>query len=495
MNQVENVLLLAMSTLPRNPAINTYCAEHEETSLHFKGISQLEAHTKYVISLLKENDEPLSRIVILSTCETREQTPDLWHGETAISFYEKRVREFCKRKESSFTDDWGLEDKDTNLKEHVLAKEVSEPEILIIESENEIWFWDAVKAIKGTSANCDIHLYMDMQGGDRNAIFAVNSIIELLKNQNVTVCGRYANDFRPQKTTHQIREVSGEYRTYDLITAMEVFKNYGWGGELKKYFNNVVKDSKEFKLLKAIEKASKSISLCDVDDFDDAIRAIEELHGKFENISSDSSKATQLDVVYQDIYQDYSSIFQAKYRYVEQIQWCLRKNFVQQALTIFEAKMPYEYIHSGMVYYFEEGEDKDEFLQKCKTIYYKLEPRERYKMIDLNHYLVKYRSENGSGKKNNIDWRYGCNKNEVIRSLNQYKKLCKQRNDTNHASSRQFQEGGFAAYMRENDEGFKKMTDKATHQPANEIKQFLANWIQLADSVPKEIKDKAVDLS
>ena len=46
----ENVMLLAMSTLPGMPKINTYQIKDESgNTLYFKSISQMEPHTKYVL--------------------------------------------------------------------------------------------------------------------------------------------------------------------------------------------------------------------------------------------------------------------------------------------------------------------------------------------------------------------------------------------------------------------------------------------------------------
>ena len=64
---------------------------------------------------------------------------------------------------------------------------------------------------------------------------------------------------------------------------------------------------------------------------------------------------------------------------------CLDKNFLQQALTILEAKMPYEFIHSGLLYYLKKGEDREKFLTICEEMYLKLARKDRYWMKDLNH--------------------------------------------------------------------------------------------------------------
>ncbi len=81
---------------------------------------------------------------------------------------------------------------------------------------------------------------MDMQGGDRNAISQMNAMAELLVRQKVEIQARYANDYEPkkEKPLHTIRDASREYRTYELISAMDIFARYGWGDKLEEYFKN-----------------------------------------------------------------------------------------------------------------------------------------------------------------------------------------------------------------------------------------------------------------
>ena len=48
----ENVMLLAMSTLPQRPKVNTYQFREEGGTVCFKSFSQMEPHTKYVLHML-----------------------------------------------------------------------------------------------------------------------------------------------------------------------------------------------------------------------------------------------------------------------------------------------------------------------------------------------------------------------------------------------------------------------------------------------------------
>lgn len=487
----DNVMLLTMSTLPFNIAMNTYIKKEGDKEFVYKGLSQLEPHTKHVIAQLAQQNQRLNRIVILASKETREDRPEKWKGETAISFFEKRIRKFAG--EDCQIENFGVEDSLTERVETIIPKDLygdSMPEFIIVEMEDELFFWDAVQKILGNDKNRSIHLYMDMQGGDRNAVSQLNAIVTLLERQKVTICGRYSNDYEPKKLKplHHIREASEEYRTYELITAMEIFTTYGWGDKLENYFGKMNGSSKEAKLLKAIKQASSAISMCNVENFDSAVQKIADLRMEFEA----SKEITQLNVVYENIKEEYELLFDAKYRYVEQIRWCIKKNFIQQALTIFEAKMPYEFVHSGMIYYLEKGEDTDEFLRECEKLYYGLSFNERYKMKDLNHYFVKYYQ----GESANIVKKYGLSDKEKIQEcLKKYMLLCRMRNQINHASASQHNKDGFFLYMKNKHRSDKNWIISPGRNYKNEILQFLDEWENLADLIPETVKNKVEDMS
>lgn len=382
----ENVVLLAMSTLPRNPEINTYQVEDEEKwgqTLYFKSFSQMEPHTKYVLYQLAARKERLDRIVILESKKVREEKSEDWGDETATSLFEKRIKKYLGSDEKI-----EVQDKLTDRLEELTETEIKPsfyqgsedfPEFISINLDDPVFFWDAVQKILGNnkSKKRSIHLYMDMQGGDRNAISQMNAIVELLVRQKVEIQARYANNYEPkkEKLLHTIRDASREYRTYELISAMDIFARYGWGDKLEEYFRNEGKNpTKEKKLAEAIKEASLAISRCNGDGFDRAVEKIQGLEKEFE----DSKSKTEMDVVYQDIKENYAPLFNPKYRYVEQIRWCLDRRFLQQAYTIFEAKMPYEFVNSGLIYYMTKKastEEKEKFFEECNKLYERFSER------------------------------------------------------------------------------------------------------------------------
>lgn len=495
----RNVMLLAMSTFPTQPRMNTY--QDETGQLYLKGLSQLEPHTKYVLNLLAKQKERLDAIVILESAKVREEKPENWGKETATTFFVKRIYQYLGEEEPV---DIQVPDPLEELQETVPDQSLygsreDFPEILTVDLEDPVFFWVAVQKILGSDRRKTVHLYMDMQGGDRNAVSQMNAIAELLIRQNVEIRGRFANDFEPKKAPplHTIREASREYRTYDLISAMDIFVRYGWGDKLEEYFEkNQGKDTKEKHLTEAIKEASMAISRCNAEGFDHAVRKIERLQEEFENPET----ITEMDVVYRDIVENYAPLFGAKYRYVAQIRWCLDRNFLQQALTILEAKMPYEFVCSGLIYYQADEKNRERLFRICEKSYRLRDLREHYRMKDLNHYLIKDyccgdKESQFKDKEGLLIFGLGkARKKEVISLLGVYRKLCRMRNQMNHAAAREYQPGGWHSYMAGKYAEDRNWKEGKENHYEKEIRNFLQRWERLADQVPEAVKSQIVDL-
>lgn len=509
----ENVMLLTMSTLPRMPKINTYQIKDENgNDVYFKSISQMEPHTKYVLYQLAARKERLDRIVILESKEAHSERPENWGNETATTLFLKRIRNYLGGFEAIHI---AIQDTLEEVEETAVDLELYQnyfPEIHRIDLESPVYFWYAVQAIRGNGT--PVHLYMDMQGGDRNAVSQMNAVAELLVRQKVKIMGRFANDFEPkrQPPLHTIREASREYRTYELISAMDIFSRYGWGDKLQQYFQgNYPHDSRENRLVEAIKEASMAISRCNADGFDKAVRRIESLKSEFICIETKTGKeqsreenVSEMDVVYQDIYEDYKRLFKPEYRYVEQIRWCLDKQFLQQALTILEAKMPYEFIHSGLLYYLKKGENREEFFKKCENMYSDLDKEKKYQMKDINHYLIKYyycrRYCEESKAYRYVDpynlFSFGLGEEqqkEVYSILDKYRSLCELRNQVNHAAVGEHDPDGFFCYMQKKHKEDANWKKQKNAKYDKRIREFLDQWEQLARQVPEEIRNQIVD--
>lgn len=531
-NQKENVILLSMSTLPQTIKTNKFQYLKENRS--FWGKSQLTPDTKTILSILDSKNEGIDRIVILATKEAQEKKERILEDEDgnkignintdAVSFFQQEILDYvenCKKNPSD--DEYCL--KNLSLEEENFV--VVDLDKYGSENEEEVIF-DAVKAIKGDNHG-EIELYINMQGGIRSTMMKMNAITELLETQNVKVVGRYANNYNAREPQPYISaSVADDYRLYELVTAMAIFKKYGHGEKLLEYFRDASKDSFEKKLAKAIKLAADSIQLCDVDGFDEAIETIREI----DKIYEESKAAPTLKIIYQDIKSDYAPILYAQHKYVAQIRWCLEKGFLQQSMTILESKMPDEYVRSGIVYYCKKGQEEvvlEQLMKLYDEEYVKInkdkngneirtESKDSYLMKNINHFFInsmvgfkKDRKEiciRDKFEKYKIEMFFGSseenNKTDVRESYVTYRKIKKIRNEMNHAQSKH-SDSGFCSLMLEKKKNepkgsriyeiFKDKQRMSSRAVKDMIEKYLDEWEKLADQVPKEVKEKVADIS
>lgn len=446
----ENVLLITMSTFnAKNLITNTYYfTEESGEKKYFYGISQLEPGTKRVLYKLEKEKKKINRIVIIETKETYEaiipadqQDEEIEIKRTAVKLYLNRIREYLD-----------IDNKDDYIKNYfdnyLFKHEHVDADDFIIKTINDI---------KGDNGK-EINLYIDTQGGLRDLNTQMNAVLELLKNQRVKIAGRYLSDFKNGQKESRIMEVDDRYRTYDFLTAMNSFERYGQGEDLVEYLKkdkSLENDENAKLIVDSIKKASDAISLCRANEFDDAITELQRA------LANRDNNNTLIDVVAQDIRNDYKSVWEAKdkaERYIKQIKWCLRKGFIQPAITFCEAKIPYVLVKSGIIYYAEDDNELEEFKKQIdylkKNDNYLKNKSARYHFYDVDHLLVhsvllrddtadtviKYSDgEINENKKGNsvciklYSGVIGKEKKKIETILNKYREIREFRNDTNHS--------------------------------------------------------------
>lgn len=430
-SKTENVLFFELSTIPK-PKMNRYEFDCKEDSESFRctGISQLEPGTKKVLYELARKGKKLNRIVIVESQDVRTKevqgiAGDFWDDpeymknkcRSAVCFYKQRILDYIHRNyqkqilqnpedlipdsetyEMHFPE--GVHYSEDELKVlfyDIPTKEISEeaPENKGVYQENSLeLFMEIIHGIKGNRGK-KINLYFDTQGGDRSALLQANAVVELLKDQGVEVKGRYAVPrFDHSKNRQLIKEVGGIYKTYDLVSAMTEFKLYGKGKGLKNFFKED-KDPETQEILALIDKLSKAISLCNMSAFDSALDEMKQLNEKIKY--NKISVGSQLRLVLQDIMENYSELLDDdKSSPFDIVQWCINKDYYQQAITIIESKMPDMLVDCGFLHY--DPEDNVTYLKNGTIPDYEdsLKLEEVLKKIYLKHGSKKSQKDKNS---------------------------------------------------------------------------------------------------
>ncbi len=479
-------------------------------NLTFKGISQLEAGTKYYLNLLAGQNHKVDAIVVLASPETLKKKGDETNQYSACDLYASRIKSYIKGEpqENYGVGDTAKEKKETPFKKGDLYEGTDLDRMFIFISEksttdegsrsnsNMQRLWDAAEAIKGDSDM--VELYIDMQGGFRHDIPAINTILSLLSGQqvNIDVKERVATEFYPGNIVQPIYSVAKDYDYYDLVTAYQIFKRYGRGDELSKYF--VGGDDIDARISKAIMTISDAIKMCDVEGFD---AGIEELNSAIQNRKerdSSSGSLTEMDFIIEDIEKDYEGLLigdkeshkQRPLKYVKEIRWCVKKDFIQQALTILEAKMPTEYVWNGLKYYCETPEGLLYISGEAKQLYddrmreQNSSPySQRFQLLDFNHYFIKQNYKPATLKYAR-DTNDDNLKDQVERSIKKYKEeLCTLRNSMNHARTESAFIDGLRSYYPD---------DPMLIDEQKDVKKAIIEYLDQFESLVKRVKPEIV---
>ena len=406
-NKEKNVLILSMSTLPRvdlkkgqKVRSTTYWAEipeaekadisdnnQKQSFAFFRGISQLEAGTKYWMTRLAAAGKHLDRIIICTTPETLEDIAE-YDDKSAVKVYKEGILAFMKRMRNEDT----VLSKIVHQRPHVNALGAKEARIVLTRTgqafeddsiqsaldqldkidTDSIDFFDSGKdsgrqrEIEDTLFNIinkgdypgdsmpeirqmnqlykqirdvlsddqdnRINLYLDAQGGQRTFFNLIFSLFSMQNRGIMEIKGVSAIDFEPRKTIHLIRDVTEEFQTVDLVSAVKAFSLYGRGDLLTSYYQKV-NEAGNAGLINTIQTIADSISISNPSEFDEGV---EQLKKELK----DGTVESPYYFLEQEIQDKYRLLITGQKSVLKTVKWSIDNRFYQQALSFIEDKMP-----------------------------------------------------------------------------------------------------------------------------------------------------------
>lgn len=399
-----NILICSISLLPRSMAGNYYYSKIPNTGncpnrmFVFKGISQLEPGTKYMLNKLALEGKRIDRIILYCSYESHhnkyktEEDKGIFSKTdddditvfSSADYYIRRIRDYMNGKELFIEKDSSdnrfvelkpkpTDDKSKDLKD---AEErgyttVDDARTLYFDSDNKwalnyqleddsenidsSWIYTVKEdkdarsidtltqfynLIEKECKNSKVHIYLDAQGGLRSFFNLYYSLFSMFDESKVVIDEVCATQFELRESTHPICDVTDEYRTIKLVSAINAFSHYGRGDLLSEYFSRSSAEplpSDEQLLLDSIQKVSESISISNPNGFYDGLKS---MRIALNNLKSNSSNS-YLALLKNDIQLKYGPLLiEEEITPLEIIRWCNANKFTQQALAFVEDKMP-----------------------------------------------------------------------------------------------------------------------------------------------------------
>lgn len=332
----RNVLLLPMSTL-NDVIMSKYTTElfkNVDDTHEGYYISQLEPVPKLLANLLNKQGDKLDTIYVLNTKQTEEtplkdenlkllkkytNTKDIvdknGNKYTAFSYFKERCERFVDSiKSVSLTN--GVEDALYNVTNR-LKETLNDPNIE------------------------KINLYVDIHGGFRIAANVLNAILMLIKDiDNIELKDVYTMEYNKGSKIGTLKSIGVESYVFDFVGGMQEFLSFGRSKGLVR-FNKNVPNEKENGLVEAINNISNSILLNQMDNFSvnlkelsntlEVNRDLKGYYGTVKDLVLNNYKVNINGKIY-DLLDKDSDYLPA------QLQWCLDKYLLQQALVLVETK-------------------------------------------------------------------------------------------------------------------------------------------------------------
>lgn len=197
--------------------------------------------------------------------------------------------------------------------------------------------------LKNNGEDSTVVLHVDLTGGPRTAIMLMLAIIRLVAYQGIQIGSiSYANLDNKAKTVN-VYEGKDIYLLFDMIAGFSEFNRYGSVHTLQEYFEKVpTKDMLTNRLLATMGDFSEAISLSSRGLFQSAI---EQLDSVLTDIKKGKPKDNKfeseiLKLMRNKIQDSYQTILEDKDNDLVYIDWCLKNDYLQQALALFVEYIP-----------------------------------------------------------------------------------------------------------------------------------------------------------
>lgn len=351
---MKNVLLLCMSPISERARANRYLFEETGSEGFFvDGVMTNEAPTKAVIRLLNGRDVPqrLDKVVMICSDKINEiikladgqndldkieclKDEDLGR-KTHADVYKKLISCYAEETDPCYKTD-PIDYVSVSIPNVTDEDEVSKSVI------------EAANIISGIDE--EVELYIDFNGGQRYVAFMILAIANLMKIRSVNIRQIMTMNFDNKVNgIVPIQNMQPVFESFDLIAGISEYINYGRIRGLKKYF--AASGNKEIQnILGEMEEFSNNLQLCRTDyvmeNKDRLVKLLNDYADTKEESGQPDSYVQLFHYVVRDILKGYDGLLNGELPDI--IDWCVNRDFIQQALTFCAEELPGYFWKSGI---------------------------------------------------------------------------------------------------------------------------------------------------
>ena len=320
-----NILVTNISKLPLKNEEKNYLVDLND----YDGVPILAVHTNEsilkCISHLKSvnGNGGINKIIALVSSIADNQISEVFN-KTAFDYYSEKVKECCG----------DIEIKKISI-ETAENKPISEAQIL--------------NQICSQIVPSDV-VYIDNAGGARTTSSLIQLLAKLLKYKGIKNPYNLYSDI--QNNQARIYDVSAFMEMTEIADAMNEFMTSGKAEQLNNIFKDKNLPEQYKKLLKIITEFSDKIRLGVVDSLDSTVEKLKQALDDCKSCSVENADNIGIIILKQFLETIENKLIgdmQEGPDYLKISQWCIDNGLIQQALTVFNEKMPRYLFNKGYI--------------------------------------------------------------------------------------------------------------------------------------------------
>ena len=320
-----NILVTNISKLPLHKEEKNYLVDLND----YDGVPILAVHTNEsilkCISHLKSvnGNGGINKIIALVSSIADNQISEVFN-KTAFDYYSEKVKECCG----------DIEIKKINI-ETAENKPIPEAQIL--------------NQICSQIVPSDV-VYIDNAGGARTTSSLIQLLAKLLKYKGIKNPYNLYSDI--QNNQARIYDVSSFMEMTEIADAMNEFMTSGKAEQLNNIFKDKNLPEQYKKLLKTITEFSDKIRLGVVDSLDSTVEKLKQALDDCKCCSVENAVNIGIIILKQFLETIENKLIgdmQEGPDYLKITQWCIENGLIQQALTVFNEKMPRYLFNKGYI--------------------------------------------------------------------------------------------------------------------------------------------------
>ena len=198
------------------------------------------------------------------------------------------------------------------------------------------------------NSDSEIYLYADLTGGHRYSTIMLLAIMQLLQHSGFKLGGVYYTDFK----VRDVFDATALERVFTLVSGADEFMNFGSVESLSDYFGSMdAEPSKALEeLVTAMNSFSDAIKICHTDRIKSELSYLGRKLQAFQQEHGDSLEEGLFAELIDTIRHDYGDLLQENASDFSIIRWCVRKGFLQQAMTLCTEWLPLDFVKYDLAY-------------------------------------------------------------------------------------------------------------------------------------------------